>query len=78
LWAAGETDTTQENKEDWLELDEGDPRFQLLTEKEIATVILFYLFSLALPKLLHFPFICYRSFFCLIGLSFTSLIRIIG
>jgi hypothetical protein len=28
--AAGETETTQENIQDWLELDEGDPRFQLL------------------------------------------------
>jgi hypothetical protein len=28
--AAEETETTQENIEDWLELDEGDPGFQLL------------------------------------------------
>jgi hypothetical protein len=27
---AGETETTQENIQDWLELDEGDPGFQLL------------------------------------------------
>jgi hypothetical protein len=45
LTAAGETETTQENIKDWLELDEGDPRFQLLTEEEIAAVIFFYLFS---------------------------------
>jgi hypothetical protein len=30
LRAAGETDTTQENIQDWLELDEGDTGFQLL------------------------------------------------
>jgi hypothetical protein len=30
LGAAGETETTQENIQDWLELDEGDPGFQLL------------------------------------------------
>jgi hypothetical protein len=30
LRAAGETDTTQENIKDRLELDEGDPEFQLL------------------------------------------------
>jgi hypothetical protein len=30
LRAAGETETTQENIQDWLELDEGDPEFQLL------------------------------------------------
>jgi hypothetical protein len=30
LRAAGETETTQENIQDWLQLDEGDPGFQLL------------------------------------------------
>jgi hypothetical protein len=40
LRAAGEAETTQ----DWLQLDEGDPGFQLLTEEEIAAVI-FFLFS---------------------------------
>jgi hypothetical protein len=44
LRAAGETETTQENIQDWLELDEGDPGFQLLTEEEIAAVI-FLLFT---------------------------------
>jgi hypothetical protein len=35
LRAAGETETTQ----DWLQLDEGDPGFQLLTEeKETAAM----------------------------------------
>jgi hypothetical protein len=34
LRAAGETETTQENILDWLELDEGDAGFQLL--KKIA------------------------------------------
>jgi hypothetical protein len=59
--AAGETETVQENIQDWLELDEGDPGFQLLTEEEIATVIFFciYLFSSALPILLNFSFICF-------------------
>jgi hypothetical protein len=28
--AAGETETMQENIQDWLELDEGNPGFQLL------------------------------------------------
>jgi hypothetical protein len=41
LRAAGETETTQENIQDWLELDEGDPEFQLLTEEETAAVIFF-------------------------------------
>jgi hypothetical protein len=44
LRAAGETETTQENIQDWLQLDGGDPGFQLLTEQEIAAVI-FFLFT---------------------------------
>jgi hypothetical protein len=42
LRAAGETETTQENIQDWLELDEGDPGIQLLTEEEISAVIFFW------------------------------------
>jgi hypothetical protein len=41
LRAAGETETMQENIQDLLELDEGDPGFQLLTEEEIAALIFF-------------------------------------
>jgi hypothetical protein len=40
--AAGKTETTQENIQDWLELAERDPGFQFLTEEKIAAVILFY------------------------------------
>jgi hypothetical protein len=69
LRAAGETETAQ----DWLELDEGDPGFQLLKDEEIASDI-FYLFLSTLP-ILNFRFICFLSF-CLLGLSFASLIRI--
>jgi hypothetical protein len=58
LRAAGETETTQGNIQDWLQLDEGDPGFQLLTEEEINAMIFFYyLFSSALPILLKFPFV---------------------
>jgi hypothetical protein len=39
LRTVGETDTTQEN-EDWLELEEGDPGFQFLTEEEIAADVI--------------------------------------
>jgi hypothetical protein len=60
LRVAGETEITQENIQDCLVLDRGDPGFQLLTEEEIATVI-FYLFS--------------KFFFCLLELSFALLIR---
>jgi hypothetical protein len=41
LRAAAETETAQENIQDWLQLDEGDPGFQLLTEEEIAAGIYF-------------------------------------
>jgi hypothetical protein len=41
LRAAGETETTQENIQDWLQPDEADLGFQLLTEEEIAAVIFF-------------------------------------
>jgi hypothetical protein len=37
--AVGKTETMQENIQDWLDLDEGDPGFQLLTEEEISAVI---------------------------------------
>jgi hypothetical protein len=57
LRAPRETETTKEIIQDWLELDEGDPGFQLLTEEE--------LFSSALPILLNFPFIYFLRFFCL-------------
>jgi hypothetical protein len=30
LRAAGETETMQENIQDWLQLDEGGPEFQLI------------------------------------------------
>jgi hypothetical protein len=52
LRAAGETKTAQENIQDWLELAEGDPGFQLLTEEEIVAVIYLYLPSSALDILL--------------------------
>jgi hypothetical protein len=53
-----ETETTQQNIQDWLQMDEGHPRFKLLTEEAIAAVIFYFnLFSLALPILLHFQFI---------------------
>jgi hypothetical protein len=40
LRAPGETETTQANIQDWLELDEGDPGFQLLTEEEIVADVI--------------------------------------
>jgi hypothetical protein len=60
----------QENIQDWLEQDEGDPGFHLLTEEEIAAIIFFYLFSSALLILLNVPFICFLSFFLSFGAIF--------
>jgi hypothetical protein len=36
----GETETTQENIENWLEQDERDPGFQLLTEEQFAANVI--------------------------------------
>jgi hypothetical protein len=55
LRAVGETEAKQENIQDWLQLDEGDPGFQLLTEEEIAAVIFLNLCLSAVPILLNFP-----------------------
>jgi hypothetical protein len=41
LRAAGETETSQGNVKDWLELAEGDPGFQLLAEEVAALIFLF-------------------------------------
>jgi hypothetical protein len=63
LRAAGETETTQENIQDWLELHEGHPGFQLLVFlyflNKCSIVIFFYFFSSALLASLNFPFINY-------------------
>jgi hypothetical protein len=57
---AGETETTHENIQDWLEPD-GDTGFHLLTKKDIAAAIFFFLFSAALLIVLYFPSICFPS-----------------
>jgi hypothetical protein len=44
LRATGETERRQESMQDWLELDEGDPGFQHLTEDKTAAVILYNYF----------------------------------
>jgi hypothetical protein len=77
LRAAGETETTKENIQDWLD---GEPGFQLLVFLYFLNkgpTVIFFLFSSALPILLNFPFIS-LLIFCPLGLSFASLIRIIA
>jgi hypothetical protein len=59
--AARETETTQENIQDWFELNERDPKFQLQTEGEIAAVI--FLFTFISTALLIKYFISFLSFF---------------
>jgi hypothetical protein len=70
LRAASETETTQEDIQDWLELDEGGPGFQLLTEEEVAAGILLFF---------HLHCSClFSKFFGLLEFTFASLIRIIA
>jgi hypothetical protein len=76
LRAVVETDITQANMKHWLELDEDDPGFQLLTQEEIAAVIIFYLFSSALPKLLNIQFICFPLSFILCVETILCIIHI--
>jgi hypothetical protein len=52
----------QENTQDWLELEEGDSGFRLLTEEEFAAIRAFCLLSSALRVLLNFQFICFLTF----------------
>jgi hypothetical protein len=39
LGAAGETETVQENIQDWLELKQGDPGYLLLTKDKLPAYI---------------------------------------
>jgi hypothetical protein len=48
LRAAEETETTQENIQDWLQLDETDTGFQLLTEEVITAVTFFFIYLISI------------------------------
>jgi hypothetical protein len=80
LRATEETETTQQNIQDWLQLDEGDTGFQLLTEEEIsADVIMDSAMEEESDNELDelqesIPFICFLSLFCPLRLSFALLI----
>jgi hypothetical protein len=69
LRADGETEPRQENIQDWLELDEGGPGFQLLTEEEIAAVIYFYLFHqyYLYHSIIYIFFFSFGAIFCFIN-----------
>jgi hypothetical protein len=75
--AAGETETTQENVQDRLELD-GDLGLQLLTEEEIATVKFFLFIFISATYVITFSIYLFSKFFFVLGLSFASLIQIIS
>jgi hypothetical protein len=61
LRAAGETETTHENIQDWLQLAEGNPEFQLQTGDEIvAAIILLVVFIISISS--NFPFRFLRFF----------------
>jgi hypothetical protein len=74
LRAAGGNENTQENIHDWLKLDEGVPGFQLLTE-ENNFLFIFISTTFIIKFSIYF---LSNFFFCLLGLSFASSIRIIA
>jgi hypothetical protein len=59
LRAAGETETTQENIQDWLELGEGDPGFQLLVEDETAAVTFFTFIFISTTYIIKYSILTY-------------------
>jgi hypothetical protein len=77
LRAAGETETTQESIEDWLQLDEGDPGFQLLTDEETAAVIFLFIFISTAYVIKFSIYLSFRAIFCAINPGYR-LIRIIS
>jgi hypothetical protein len=60
LRAAEETETTQENIQDWLELDEVGPEFQYLTEEGIATLLFI---CISTTRISTFPIYLSSTFF---------------
>jgi hypothetical protein len=74
LRAFGETETTQENIQDCIVLDEGDPGFQLLTEEQISAVIILYIF-ISTTYIIKFSIYLFSK---LLGLFVASLTGIIA
>jgi hypothetical protein len=65
LRVAVESETAQENIQDWLQLDEGDPGFQLLTEEEISAVIFFiFIRTTYIIKFSKLFFLSFRAISC--------------
>lgn len=72
LRAAGETETAQQNIQDWLQLDEWDPAYQFLTGRSCCSDFLFIYFHQ--HCLYYYIFNLFSKFFGLSPLSFASLI----
>jgi hypothetical protein len=69
LRAAGEIETMQENIQDWLEMDEGDPGVQLLTRRNCCSDNCFYLFIfIGTARITKFSiFLSFRATICFIN-----------
>jgi hypothetical protein len=66
LYAAAETENTQEDIQDWLELD-GDPGLQHLTEKENAAVTFYLFIFISTTYIIKFSFhLFFRTVLCFI------------
>jgi hypothetical protein len=63
LRAAGKTETKQENIQDWPQLDEEDPGFQLLTEEEISALIVLFIFNNTIYNIKFFIYLFPMGFF---------------
>jgi hypothetical protein len=73
LREAGETDTTQGNIQDWLQLDESDAEKGRNCCSDIYNSFVF----ISITYIVIHPFVSFLSF-SLLGLSFASLKRIIA
>jgi hypothetical protein len=66
LRATGETETTQENIQGWLELDEGDPGFQLIVFSVLnkGSTLIFFISTIYINtfsiRFLHLSFLSFK------------------
>jgi hypothetical protein len=71
LRAAREIETTQDNIQDWLELDEGDPGFQLQRGRTCHSDIVFIFISTT--YIIKFSIYLFSKFFFSFRASFCSI-----
>jgi hypothetical protein len=80
LKAAGETETTQENIQDCLQLDEGESGFQLLVFLSFlntGSIVIFLFIFISTTYIIKLSICLFSKFFVSFGLSLASLIQII-